>query len=306
MTESGRDRWLSIAQSVLLHGTLLGLLVFGWWHFRHKTTPQTLSIDATVVDARTLKGIGFARPVPQPQPKPKPVAPPPTPVPQGPPMPTPQEQALRAQAAQAEAEHQEQVHEEQLKRQAEKQQAALEAQAAQKAEQTAKEKAAQAEARRARRLAEEKQLAEQKKRAQEKKLAAERALAAKVAAEQAAEQKAARAAALAEMQRNMQQEEQNDAQAQAAMADWASVVKQRVEAAWIRPQAAGDALSCTVSVRLVQGGGVADVSIGQCNGNAAVRQSIEAAVYRAAPLPPPPDPSMYQEQLNFVFAPDSQ
>ena len=36
----------------------------------------------------------------------------------------------------------------------------------------------------------------------------------------------------------------------------------------------------------------------------AVRESIEAAVYRASPLPPPPDPSLFDTNLRIEFKPD--
>lgn len=304
MTESRRDRWLSIALSVLLHGALIGLLVFGWLHFREKAPPPTLSIDATVVNARTLKGVGFATP-PSAKPTPKPAPPQPAPVHQGPPVPTPEEQTLREQAAQAEAQHQAEAQQELKKQQAaqqaeaarQKAEARQAAQAEQKVEAAARKKAQQlAEAKK---RAEEKKLAEQQKLAEAKKLAEEK----KLAAERAAEQKAARAAALTELRHNLQQEEQSDAATQAAVAGWSTEVKQRVEAAWIKPSTAHSSLKCTVAVTLLQGGGVTNVSVGQCNGDEAVRESIVQAVYRAAPLPPPPDPSLYNQQLNFVFQP---
>jgi colicin import membrane protein len=46
------------------------------------------------------------------------------------------------------------------------------------------------------------------------------------------------------------------------------------------------------------------VSIGSCNGDQAVRESIEAAVYRASPLPPPSDPALFQRELEITFRPD--
>jgi len=33
------------------------------------------------------------------------------------------------------------------------------------------------------------------------------------------------------------------------------------------------------------------------------RESIEAAVYRASPLPPPPDPSLFERDLQVRFVP---
>jgi colicin import membrane protein len=45
------------------------------------------------------------------------------------------------------------------------------------------------------------------------------------------------------------------------------------------------------------------VQVGRCNGDEAVRQSIEAAVYRASPLPEPPDPALFERNLVVKFAP---
>ncbi|MGB8692131.1 MAG: hypothetical protein WCD08_01315, partial [Steroidobacteraceae bacterium] len=50
MSEARRDRWLSVLLSVLVHAAIVGLLGFGWWHFRKPVTaPQQLAIEATVV-----------------------------------------------------------------------------------------------------------------------------------------------------------------------------------------------------------------------------------------------------------------
>ena len=281
MAESRRDRWLSIGMSVLLHGTIIGLLAYGWWRFRQPAGPPTPTIDATVVDARTLKGMGLTtrttsqpKPasLPKPKPKPEPQTPPPI---QGPPVPTPKELAQRAQLAKAEAQRQAEAELELLK------------------QQQARRKALAAQAT-AQKLAEERKLAE------EKKLAAERL----AAARRAAREKAARAAALAELQRNIRQEEQNDAAARAGLASWTQEIEGRIADAWIKPASANPGIDCVLDVTQVQGGAVTNVSIGRCNGDGAVRESIEAAVYRASPLPPPPDPSLFQRRLIIEFKPN--
>jgi colicin import membrane protein len=59
-----------------------------------------------------------------------------------------------------------------------------------------------------------------------------------------------------------------------------------------------------LNVTQVPGGEVAKVSIGECNGDQAVRESIEAAVYRASPLPAPPDPALFDRNLKINFKPD--
>lgn len=79
----------------------------------------------------------------------------------------------------------------------------------------------------------------------------------------------------------------------------------RVQRAWIRPPSARAGLRCTVHVTQVPGGTVTSVVVGDCNADPAVRQSIETAVYRASPLPPPPDPSLFDRNLTLEFAPDA-
>jgi colicin import membrane protein len=297
MAESVRDRWVSIGMSVVLHGSLIALLALGWWHFRQTAAPPSVPINATVVDARTLKGVGTAS-TPSPEPKAPPQAqPPPPPIPvEGPPQPTPEEVAIREQAARAEAEHQEQAERAEEARQAQRK--AAEAAAAEQAAEAQKAEEAQA-AEEAKKLAAAKKAAA--KLAAKKKLEADRKLAEekKLAAQQAAAERAARVA-------DLQQSLQEDARASAAsgaLASWQSEITSRIQNAWIRPPTAQPGIKCVLNVGLVAGGSVTSVSIGDCNGDDAVRQSIQTAVYNAAPLPPPPDGIPFPHQLIITFKP---
>jgi colicin import membrane protein len=298
MSESVRDRWLSIGMSVLLHGSLIVLLALGWWHFRRSAPPPSVPINATVVDARTLKGVGTASmPATQPKapPQAQPQQPPPTPV-EGPPPPTPDEIAMREQAAREEAEHQAQAQQElQAREQAEEAreaerkaaeaaaaEQAAEAQKAAQAEQAAQQKAAA-------KLAAQKKLAEARKLAQEKKLAEQQAA-------------AERAARVADLQQSLQEDERATA-ASGALASWQSEITSRIQNAWIRPPTAQPGIKCVLNVGLVPGGSVTGVSIGECNGDDAVRQSIQTAVYNASPLPAPPDGIPFPRQLIITFQP---
>ncbi len=304
MSEPASDRWLSIAMSVLLHGTIIGLLAYGWWHYEHRPITPSVSISARVVDAHSLQGLGVSaksvpKPLPQPPPQPQPVSPP-----QGPPAPTPQELALRQQAAQAEAARVAAAKAEQQRLQQQREAAAkAEATAQAEARQRAKDKA-EAKARAAAKAAARERAAARKRVEARRKLeeAKKRAAARKLAAERAAK---ARAARIAQLQQALQEDAQSNARTSAAVAGWVQAVTQRVEAAWIKPSTAHSNLSCTIRVVLVQGGSVSSVSLGQCNGDEAVRESIEAAVYRASPLPPLPDADLYNQPIDFVFAPES-
>jgi colicin import membrane protein len=306
MPEPARDRWLSIGMSVLLHGGLIALLAFGWWHFRSAAPPPTPPINATVVDARTLKGIGTAS---RESLKPKPPPPTPPPVQEGPPLPTPNEVAMREQAAKEEAQHEAEAQQQLLARQQAKAQAEAQAEAQAQAEaaQAAQAQAAQAQAAaKARKLAREKKLAEARKRAAAKKLAAEKlaqerklAEAKKLAEQQAEEERQAR---IAELQQSLQADEQAKA-ASGALASWTSEITSRIQNAWIRPPTAQPGIECVLNVSLVPGGTVTGVSIGQCNGDDAVRQSIQTAVYNASPLPAPPNGVPFPHQLIITFKP---
>jgi colicin import membrane protein len=46
------------------------------------------------------------------------------------------------------------------------------------------------------------------------------------------------------------------------------------------------------------------VRVDSCSINdAALRESVEAAVLRASPLPPPPNPALFERNLELTFAP---
>lgn len=282
--------------SVLLHGSLIALLAFGWWHFRQSAPAPSLPINATVVDARTLKGVGTAsRPSPQPKAPPQAQPTPPPPL-EGPPPPTPDEVAMREQAAKEEAEHEAQAEQAEQARRAQRKAAeaaaAEQAAAAQKAEEA--EEAAQAQKLAAAKKAAAK-LAAKKKLAQERKLAEEK----KLAEQQAAAERAAR---VADLQQSLQEDERATA-ASGALASWQSAITSRIQNAWIKPPTARPGIKCVLDVGLVPGGSVTSVSIGDCNGDDAVRQSIQTAVYNASPLPAPPDGIPFPHELVITFEP---
>jgi colicin import membrane protein len=296
---------VSIALSVVLHGALAGALIFGWWTYHQKTqavTP-TLAIEATVVDSKSVKGA--TTPVPQPPaptPPPPPAPPPPQPQPPppvedtGPPEPTPEELAQRAQK--------------------EKEQQEAKEKAAQEAQQKADEQAAEQK----RQADEQKRLADEQKRQAQQKAEAERkakeeaqkkAEEAKLAAQKKLEddkRKAQEAQELAQSEADLKrslaaEEHANAVRSSGALASWEAQLKARIERAWLRPPSARAGIVCELDVTQVPGGEVTNVKLGSCNGDQAVRDSIVAAVYRASPLPPPPDPSLFERELQITFSP---
>jgi colicin import membrane protein len=269
-------------QSVLLHGAVVAALAYGWWTFRqHKATPPApdLAIEATVLDSPALGK------KPQPAPPQPPAAPEPEPQPEeetGPPSPTPEEIQKREQV-QKEQEERKQAEDQRIaeeKREAEQKRLADEKAAA---ERKAKE---QADAKRA---TEQKRLADKKRKEEEDKKAAEAR---------------ARAQREDELRRSLEEEEKlNELRSSSAMSGWVNQIAGRIQRAWLRPPSARPGIDCMVYVTQVPGGQVVNVRVGDCNGDQAVRESIESAVYRASPLPPPPDPALFERNLEIRFRP---
>jgi colicin import membrane protein len=93
------------------------------------------------------------------------------------------------------------------------------------------------------------------------------------------------------------------AQASGAMSQYIAMIQQQVERRWIRPASARPGIECEVNVTQSPSGVVLSVQVGRCNGDQAVRQSIEIAVQKASPLPAPPDPRLFERNLRFIFKP---
>jgi colicin import membrane protein len=263
------DRWVSISLSVLLHAALLGALVYGWMLFRRPPRPApTLAIEARVVDARSVRGT--QQTVPQPAP---PVEAPPESV--GPPQPTAEELAQREQQR---AQEQAAAEEQRRAEQAAAEQVAAAAAAAEAAKRAAAERKAREEAEAQKRAAEEQQRQDAKEQAQREE----------------------------DLKRSLAAEEQASSKARAgpALASWQAQIAAQINRNWLRPPTARPGIECMLNVTQIPGGVVTQVTIGECNGDQAVRESIEAAVYRASPLPSPPDPALFDRQLRIDFKPD--
>jgi colicin import membrane protein len=149
----------------------------------------------------------------------------------------------------------------------------VEAAKKQKAEQQAREQQARDDAAR-----KKKEALEAKQKAQ-----AEAQLAAEVAAENA-HNEAVRAGALDEYRRSIQE---------------------KIERNWSPPASAKTGLECVVNVVQLPTGDVYDARVveNQCNGDEAVKRSIEAAVKKASPLPRPPSQAVFERNLVVTFKP---
>ena len=89
-----------------------------------------------------------------------------------------------------------------------------------------------------------------------------------------------------------------------AQDEWNFRVRERIESNWYRPASARRGLQCRVAVTLVPGGTVVSAVVEACNGDAAVRESLRAAVLKSSPLPLPKDPRRFERKLVLEFTPD--
>jgi len=281
-----RENPRAVAYAVLMHLVLLVLLIFSldWTPKISRPAGVKVPIEATLIDQRKLDAI------------------------------------------------EEQKQAEQRKLEEAKRQAELETQRKREAERKAAEQKKQAEAEKQRKA----QLAEQKKKeeAARKKAAAEKqrkAAEAKQQAEAEAKRKAAAAKqqAEAEAKRKAAAEAKRKAEAEAArrreaeqalqqqlaaeqaerdqgvVAEYTAYIQEKIQRNWLKPAGSPEGLSCTVQVSLIPGGDVARVQIIRSSGDALFDDSVEKAVYRAAPMPLPPDTAQFKyfRELRLIFKP---
>jgi colicin import membrane protein len=163
---------------------------------------------------------------------------------------------------------------------------------------------AEAEAERKRQEEEKRKAEAERKRQEEEKRKAE------AERKRKAEAEARRKAAEQEMQARLAAEQERLAtQRRSAMQrmidEYVVYIQEKVQRSWIRPPSSGSELSCTVEVRLIPSGEVIDATIVRGSGNPAFDRSVEAAVFKASPLPVPPDPEVMEQfrSLRFEFKP---
>lgn len=81
------------------------------------------------------------------------------------------------------------------------------------------------------------------------------------------------------------------------LAVYQAMIQQKIYRHWKVPASAQDDLFCSVRVRQARGGDVLGVSFVRCNGDDAVKRSIEAAILRSSPLPDPPEPNLFDPNI---------
>jgi colicin import membrane protein len=290
MWQAIRENPRAVMYAVLMHLILLALLVFSLdWTPKVSHPPGIkVPIDAQLVDQRQLDAVEERKQAEQQR------------------IEDAKRQAELAEQRKVEAQRKAELEAKQKIEQAAKQKveaerkrkAELEAkkkaelEAKQKAEQAAKQKAeakkkAEAEAKKkAEAEAKKKAAAEAKRKAEEaQRREAEQALQSQLAAEQAGIEAA---------------------RVQGVVAEYIGYIQERIQRSWLRPPGSPAGLSCVVQVGLIPGGEVARVQIVRSSGDPVFDRSVESAVYKASPLPLPPDAALFKHfrELRLIFKPN--
>ena len=85
---------------------------------------------------------------------------------------------------------------------------------------------------------------------------------------------------------------------------WVYAMQSRISRFFIPPASMPAGLECFVNVRQLPSGVVVNVEVDRCNGDEAVRRAVEAAVFKASPLPIPDNPSVFERDLRIRFKPE--
>ena len=105
---------------------------------------------------------------------------------------------------------------------------------------------------------------------------------------------------------NARQTAANSARARSEVVKYTTLIKQRVSSSWSRPMGVAHGLQCVVKVRLTLSGDVLGATVVRSSGNTLFDRSVENAVYKAAPLPLPEDPALFDNfrEIEFLFNPE--
>lgn len=283
MNELLRDYWKYISGALLIHGVLAALLFVTVNFTTPSTPPAQLAIKAVVIDQSMLRQLSRQRDRQAEAQRQQEAAE------------RERQQAEQDKRQQEELERQREREAEQLKQQQAERQRDIDREKQQQAQRESETKQRQAaeEQRKQQALTEQKRVAEiqQKQREAEQRRKTE------------ADAKA-QAAREAELQAQIAAEE-GEAQAVNAglESQYVAMIQQKVMRNWSKPVSAKPGLSCQVRVSQTTNGTVLSAEVGQCNGDAAVRQSIVTAVLGSSPLPAAPDPRVFQRNLVFKFEP---
>jgi colicin import membrane protein len=284
MWEFVRNHWEYLIGAAALHVLFAGLFALGLFTFSWERPQTPVAIQAVLVDRSVLDRAARQQQRDRDQQRE-----------QARQQEQQRQEAQRQQQERRDAEQKAEQQRQQELKQREEQQQRQQAEEQQARERQEAERKAQAEADRQRKAETERKRVEEIQRKQQEE--AERRKAADDARDKQQREN--------DLRKQLEEEEgRSQAESAGLLNEYIALIEQRIVRNWNRPPSARPGLECRVRVVQTPGGTVLSVQIDQCNGDEAVRQSIEAAVMRSSPLPPPPDPRLFERNLLLVFKPE--
>lgn len=258
-----------VSMALLLHVVIFTSMVVAFDYARPMPfTP--LAVQATLVQEVPEKA---PPPVAEPEPEPEPVIAEPEPEP-------------------------EPDNSEELRRQAEEKKRRLDALLEQQRLADLKKKEAEEKARKEREEAERKKREEEEK--ERKRIEAEKKREEDIQRQREENERRRRELEAEQRQAELEAEERRfAARSSAEMAAYQFAIAQKIRRNWAVPASADPETKCSVRVTQLPGGEVVGVNIISCNGDDAVRRSVEAAVRRSSPLPEPTNPDLFDRNLTL-------
>lgn len=288
--------------AILLHIAIGAVFLFAVGWDRQIVEPLPLAINAKLV----ADVPDYVPPVVR-EPEPEPVVEEPEPEPEPEPVveePEPQ-RPDPAELARAKAEEQKRLDDlrQEQQRQQEAERARLQRIEDEKKE--AEQKAAEEEARRKAAQEEAKRKAEEEAELERKRAEAERLRQENERKQREENERKRRESEAALLQEQIDAENARiEARNSNEMAAYMFAIRQKVERRWVAPPTTPSDLECEVVVRQQPSGDVISAQVVRCNGDAAVQRSIEAAVFKASPLPQPSIRDLFDTNLRFIFKPE--
>jgi len=137
--------------------------------------------------------------------------------------------------------------------------------------------------------------ARKKKQAAEKKLAQQKA-------QQKAEAEKKRKAQK-ELQERMAAEERAETERELSgiKLKYVDRIAAVVRGNWRRPAKLAKKVSCKVYVKQIPGGEIISYRVSACSGDSFFKRSVETALGKTRHLPSPPDPRVFDREINFTF-----
>jgi len=268
MTAKVQSNAKYVSGALLIHALIAGVFIAASLYSPHIIIPQ-LGIKGSLIDSTSLNLAKKVEPKPEPD--------------------------VDEQQKQEEQKKQEQLEQERQKekdREIEKQKEEQLRSEQQEQEKQEKEK-----------QAEQQRIAEAQQAAKRQKVEAEKKRVEEIKQKQADAK--AQAAREAELKAQLADEEsRNSAVSSGVLARWQAEVMAKIRMKWKQPPTARKGTDCDVAVVQSPNGNVIRAQVTRCNGDVAVKQSIETAVLDASPLPLPSDMHVFTRSFTVRFHPE--